>query len=44
MTGIGRPPDWRAVADPDGPNGWALAETAGDPTDLHFPLCISSRP
>ncbi len=30
MTGIGRPPDWQAVADPDGAGGWALAETAGD--------------
>lgn len=43
MTGIGRPPDWRAVADPDGPNGWALTEMAGDPTDLRFPLCISEH-
>ena len=43
MTGIGRPPDWRAVADPDGPDGWALAEMAGDSTDLHFPLCISEQ-
>ena len=43
MTGIGRPPDWQAVADPDGPDGWALAEMAGDPTDLHFPLCISEQ-
>ena len=40
MTGIGRPPDWQAVADPDGPDGWALAEMAGDPTDSRFPLCI----
>jgi len=40
MTGIGRPPDWRAVADPDGPDGWALAEMADDPNDLRFPLCI----
>ena len=38
MTGIGRPPDWQAIADPDGPDGWTLAETAGDPTDLRFPL------
>lgn len=43
MTGIGRPPDWRAIADPDGPDGWTLAETAGDPTDLRFPLCISEQ-
>ena len=21
MTGIGRPPDWQAIADPDGPDG-----------------------
>lgn len=40
MTGVGRPPDWQAVADPDGPDGWALTETAGDATDLRFPLCI----
>jgi hypothetical protein len=43
MTGIGRPPTWQAVADPDGPNGWALTETAGDPADLRFPLCISEQ-
>jgi hypothetical protein len=43
MTGIGRPPDWQAVADPEGPNGRALAETAGDPTDLRFPLCIAEQ-
>ena len=43
MTGIGRPPDWRAIADPDGPDGWVLAEMAGDPTDLRFPLCISEQ-
>ena len=43
MTGIGRPPDWRAIADPDGPDGWTLAETAADPTDLRFPLCISEQ-
>src|SRR5262245_3156440 len=41
MTGIGRPPDWQALADPDGPNGWALAEMAGDADDLRFPLCVS---
>jgi hypothetical protein len=40
-TGIGRPSEWVAVADPDGPNGWALAETAGDPTDSRFPLCVA---
>jgi hypothetical protein len=43
MTGIGRPPDWQAIADPDGPDGWTLAETAADPTDLRFPLCISEQ-
>jgi hypothetical protein len=42
-TGIGRTSEWRAVADPDGPNGWALAETAGDPTDSRFPLCVAER-
>jgi hypothetical protein len=43
LTGIGRPPDWQAVADPDGPDGWTLAEMGGDPTDLRFPLCISEQ-
>src|SRR5215475_5236646 len=43
MTGIGRPPDWQAIADPDGPNGWALAEMSGDANDLRFPLCISEQ-
>lgn len=43
MTGVGRPPDWQPVADPDAPDGWALAETAADPTDLRFPLCISMQ-
>ena len=42
-TGIGRPPDWRAVADPDGPDGWALVESEPDATDLRFPLCISEQ-
>jgi hypothetical protein len=42
MTGIGRPPAWQAVADERAPDGWALAETAKDPTDLRFPLCISA--
>jgi hypothetical protein len=40
MTGVGRPAEWKAVADPDGPDGWALVEAAGDPADLRFPLCI----
>ena len=43
MTGLGRPPSWQPVADPDAPDGWALVETAGDPTDLRFPLCISPQ-
>ena len=43
MTGVGRPPSWQPVADPDAPDGWALAETAGDPADLRFPLCISEQ-
>jgi hypothetical protein len=43
MTGVGRPPNWQPVADPDAPDGWALAETAGDPADLRFPLCISPQ-
>jgi hypothetical protein len=43
MTGVGRPANWRAVADPDAPDGWALEEAAGDPADLRFPLCISEQ-
>ena len=42
-TGIGRPPDWRAVRDADGPDGWALVESEPDPTDQRFPLCISEQ-
>lgn len=42
-TGIGRPPAWKTVADPRALGGWALAETAGDTTELHFPLCISEQ-
>lgn len=42
-TGIGRPPAWKAVPDPKALGGWALAETAGDATELHFPLCISAQ-
>jgi hypothetical protein len=41
MTGVGRQPVWAAVRDPVALGGWALSETAGDPTDLRFPLCIS---
>lgn len=43
MTGIGRPPSWQAQADPDGPSGWALAETAADPTDARFPFCLNEQ-
>jgi len=42
-TGIGRPPAWQAVQDPKALGGWALAETAGDTTELHFPLCVSPQ-
>ena len=43
MTGIGRPPGWEAVADKTAIGGWALAETTGDSTDLHFPMCIAQQ-
>lgn len=43
MTGVGRPSTWEAVADPDGPSGWALTETANDPADLRFPFCINEQ-
>jgi hypothetical protein len=43
LTGIGRPAHWEAIADPDGPSGWALAETAGDATDSRFPLCLNAQ-
>ncbi|MBM3646401.1 MAG: hypothetical protein FJX11_01285 [Alphaproteobacteria bacterium] len=43
MTGIGRPAHWQAVADPEAPDGWALAETAADPSDLRMPLCIAQQ-
>jgi hypothetical protein len=42
-TGIGRPPAWEAVPDPQALGGWALVETAGDRTELHFPLCMSGQ-
>jgi hypothetical protein len=42
-TGIGRPPAWEAVPDPQALGGWALTETAGDRTELHFPLCMSGQ-
>ena len=41
MTGVGRVTQWQAVQDPVALGGWALSETAGDATDLRFPLCIS---
>ena len=43
MTGIGRPAAWQALADPDGPSGWVLTETAADATDSRFPLCINEQ-
>jgi hypothetical protein len=43
MTGIGRPATWGAIADPDGPDGWALTETAGDASDQRFPFCVSEQ-
>jgi hypothetical protein len=43
MTGIGRPPGWEAVSDKTAIGGWALAETTGDSTDLHFPMCIAQQ-
>jgi hypothetical protein len=44
MTGIGRPPGgWQAIADKTASGGWALAETTGDSTDLHFPMCIAQQ-
>jgi hypothetical protein len=42
-TGIGRPADWRAVRDADGPDGWVLVESEPDATDQRFPLCISEQ-
>ena len=43
MTGVGRAARWEAVEDKQALGGWALAETAGDATDLRFPLCISTQ-
>src|ERR1700736_2261143 len=43
MTGVGRATRWEAVPDKQALGGWALAETAGDATDLRFPLCISTQ-
>jgi hypothetical protein len=43
MTGVGRPAAWEAVRDEAALGGWALSETAGDATDLRFPLCISAQ-
>ncbi len=42
-TGIGRAIRWEAVPDKEALGGWALAETAGDATDLRFPLCVSAQ-
>jgi hypothetical protein len=41
ITGVGRVAQWEAVKDPVALGGWALSETGGDATDLHFPLCVS---
>jgi hypothetical protein len=41
ITGVGRVAQWEAVEDPVALGGWALSETGGDATDLHFPLCVS---
>jgi hypothetical protein len=43
ITGVGRTAQWEAVRDPVALGGWALSETGGDATDLHFPLCISEQ-
>jgi hypothetical protein len=43
ITGAGRAAQWEAVRDPEALGGWALSETGGDATDLHFPLCISEQ-
>jgi len=43
MTGVGRVQRWEAVPDKQALGGWALSETAGDATDLRFPLCISTQ-
>jgi hypothetical protein len=43
ITGVGRAAQWEAVQDPVALGGWALSETGGDATDLHFPLCISGQ-
>ncbi len=42
-TGVGRANQWEAVADKAALGGWALAETAGDATDLRFPLCVAAQ-
>ena len=41
ITGVGHTTQWEAVKDPVALGGWALSETGGDATDLHFPLCVS---
>ncbi len=42
-TGVGRVAAWEAVREPSAPGGWGISETAGDATDLRFPLCISEQ-
>lgn len=44
QTGVGRAARWEAVRDSQALGGWAIAETAGDATDLRFPLCIPPQP
>jgi hypothetical protein len=43
ITGVGHTTRWEAVKDPVALGGWALSETGGDATDLHFPLCVSTQ-
>ena len=39
-TGKGAAAAWTAIADPDVPGGYVLAQTSTDPTDDRFPLAI----
>jgi hypothetical protein len=43
ITGTGQVAHWEAVKDSVALGGWALSETGGDATDLHFPLCVSTQ-
>jgi hypothetical protein len=43
ITGTGQVAHWETVRDPVALGGWALSETGGDATDLHFPLCVSTQ-